>query len=229
MAKEQPPKTRVSMQDDQTEGKGDDSFAEMEKAGKKGSLFGKLNARFQDAIQEGRSEESLREARQESGSSTKPVSADDLAIRRSKSVSNPHRMVVPEGVIIEGSISSSSDTAVGGKIDGDVTVESNLSLSPSALITGGVRAINCAIHGLAEGKVECDQNLELGKSGKISSDIMAGNNVAIAGEVNGNIKCGGRLHLAQTANVTGDIRGRSVVLEPGAIFNGKCSMGTPKA
>lgn len=221
-------KTRVSMQDDTSSKKGD-TFSEMEQAQKKGSLFGKLNARFQDAIQEGRSEESLREARQAPSDSAHPVSADDLAIRRSKSVSNPQRMTVPEGVIIEGSLSSSSETDVGGKIDGNVTVEGNLNIAASALITGRIRATNCAIHGLSEGQVECDQNLELGKGGKITADVMAGNGIVIAGEIKGNIKCGGRLHLTQSANVKGNIRSRSIVIEPGAIFNGKCSMGAPKA
>ena len=220
-------KTRVTMQDDQ-DTKKESSFSEMEQAQKKGSLLGKLNARFQDAIQEGRSEESLREAREAPGASSRPVSADDLAIRRSKSVSNPQRMTVPEGVIIEGSLSSSSETDVGGKIDGNVTVESNLTLLASALITGRVRAVSCVIHGFSEGKVECDQNLELGKGGKITSSIMAGNSVVISGEVKGNIKCGGRLHLTQTALVTGNIRGRSIVIDPGAVFNGTCSMGKPK-
>ena len=229
MAKE-PSKTRVSMHDDKQLDSGKDStFAEMEQGQKKGSLFGKLNARFQDAIQEGRSEESLREARQEPVPNARPVSADDLAIRRSKSVNNPQRMTIPEGVIIEGSLSSSSETEVGGKIDGNVTVEGNLSLTSSALITGRVRATNCSIQGFAQGQVECNQNLELGKGGKITSDIMAGNSVVIAGEVQGNIKCGGRLHLTATANVTGDVRGRSVVIEPGAVFNGTCSMGASKA
>ena len=227
MAKELP-KTRVTMQDDKNTKK-DSSFSEMEKADKKGSLFGKLNARFQDAIQEGRSDESLRDGRQEPSANARPVSADDLAIRRSKSVNNPQRMMIPEGVIIDGSLSSSSETDVGGKIDGDVTVESNLNLMPSALITGRVRAINCVIHGFSEGQVECDQNLELGKNGKITSNIMAGNSVVIAGEVKGNIKCGGRVHLTATALVNGNIRGRSVVIDPGAMFNGTCSMGTPKS
>ncbi len=223
-------KTRVSMHSDKgADQEKESSFAGMEQAQKKGSLLGKLNARFQDAIQEGRSEESLREARQEPNTTSRAVSADDLAIRRSKSINNPQRMTVPEGVLIEGSLSSSSETDVGGKIDGNVTVEANLNLTSSALVTGRVRATNCVINGFSEGKVECDQNLELGKSGKITSDVMAGNSIVISGEVKGNIQCGGRLHLTQTAKVTGNIRGRSVVIDPGAIFNGTCSMGTPKA
>ena len=221
-------KTRVSMQSEPKGASGDDSFTEMEGADKKGSLFGKLNARLQDAIQDGRGEEGVRDARAESGNE-QGVTADDLAIRRSKSVSNLQRMTVPEGVIIEGALTSSSETDVAGKIDGNVTVDGRLHLTPSALITGTVRATNCLIQGLAEGAVECDDNLELGKSGKITSDVMAGSQIVISGVVKGNIQCGGHLQLTESADVTGNIRARSILIAPGAVFNGECSMSAPKA
>lgn len=221
-------KTRVSMHSEPKPSGKEDTFAEMEGAEKKGSIFGKLNARLQDAIQEGRSEDALRDVRKESGDE-QGVSADDLAIRRSKSVNNPQRMTVPEGVIIEGALTSSSETDIAGRIDGNVTVDGKLALSPSALITGTVRATNCVILGLAEGKVECDQDLELGKAGKITSDVMAGNQIVISGIVKGNIQCGGRLELTESADVTGNIRARSIVIAPGAVFNGNCAMSTPKS
>jgi cytoskeletal protein CcmA (bactofilin family) len=221
-------KTRVSMHTEPEATGKEDTFSEMESAEKKGSIFGKLNARLQDAIQEGRSDDALRDVRKESGSD-KGVSADDLAIRRSKSVSNPQRMTVPEGVIIEGALTSSSETDIAGRIDGNVTVDGSLTLSPSALITGIVRATNCVMQGLAEGKVECDQNLELGKSGKITSDVMVGNQVVVSGIVEGNIQCGGKVHLTESADVTGNIRARSIVIAPGAVFNGTCTMSTPKS
>jgi cytoskeletal protein CcmA (bactofilin family) len=221
-------KTRVSMHDDSGAAGGEDTFKEMAESDKKGSIFGKLNARLQDAIQEGRSEDALRDVRKES-SDEAGVSADDLAIRRSKSVNNPQRMTVPEGVIIEGALTSSSETDVAGKIDGNVSVDGKLFLSPSALITGTVRATNCSILGLAEGKVECDQDLDLGKSGKITADVMAGNQITISGIVHGNIQCGGKLHLADSAEVTGNIKARSIVIAPGAMFNGTCAMGGPKS
>lgn len=207
---------------------GADTFEELEGADKKDSLFGKLNARFQDAMQEGRSDDALRDVRSEMAND-QTTSADDLAIRRSKSVSNPQHMTVPEGVIIEGALTSSSQTDVAGKIDGNVTVEGNLTLTKSALITGKIRATTCAIQGLAEGAVECDNDLLLGKGGKITSDIMAGNRIAIAGIVTGNIQCGGKLELADSAEVNGNVRARSIVIAPGAVFNGKCTMGTVKS
>lgn len=217
------------MHDEETTNTGDaDSFEELGNADRKDTIFGKLNARFQDAIQEGRSEDALRDVRSET-TAGHAVSADDLAIRRSKSVSNPQHMTVPEGVIIEGALSSASETDVAGKIDGDVTVEGNLALSKSALITGKIRATTCAIEGLAEGSVECDSDLLLGKGGKITSNVIVGNRAVIAGVVKGNIQSGGKLELTDSADVKGNIKARSVVIAPGAVFNGSCSMGTLKA
>lgn len=221
-------KTRVSMHTKPEPSGKEDTFSEMEDSEKKGSLFGKLNARLQDAIQDGRSEDALRDVRQKSGDDQR-VSADDLAIRRSKSVSNPQRMTVPEGVIIEGALTSSSETDIAGRIDGNVTVDGRLALSPSALITGTVRATNCLIQGFVEGKVECDQDLELGKSGKITSDVTVGNQIVVSGIIEGNIRCGGRLQLTESADVTGNIRARSVVIASGAVFNGTCAMSAPKS
>ena len=63
----------------------------------------------------------------------------------------------------------------------------------------------------------------------MTSDVMAGNQVFISGIVRGNIQCGGRLQLSDSAEVTGNIRARTIVIAPGAMFNGTCTMSTPKA
>ena len=52
----------------------DDRFDDLEKDQKKG-LFGKINARFQDKLQDGRGEEAIQNIREEP-TKEKPVSAD---------------------------------------------------------------------------------------------------------------------------------------------------------
>jgi cytoskeletal protein CcmA (bactofilin family) len=220
-------KTRVDMHADTTQSNGnEDTFDEMTQAQRKG-LFGKINARFQDKLQDGRGDDGIRDARQETAGHDS-VTADDLAIRRAKSVNNPRRMIVPEGVIIEGSLTSGSETEIAGRVDGGVTVDGNLRLESSGLVTGNVRATNCTIEGLCEGNMECTQSLELGETGRLNADAMSGHKMILAGEVVGNVNCGGQLHLMASAKVTGNIRARSIVIEEGAIFNGSCSMATPK-
>src|SRR5690606_32908026 len=90
--------------------------------------------------------------------------------------------------------------------------------------TGNVRAGACKVEGKVDGKVECSQELEIGDTGRLNADATAGRKLVLAGEVNGNISTGGMLRLLPTARIAGDIRARSIVIEEGAFFNGKCTM-----
>lgn len=188
-------------------------------------LFRRLSAGFDEAIESSRAPQKPRDPVVEAASDPK-VTADDLALRRAKSVT-PVRMIIPEGVIIEGSMTSGSETEINGRIEGNVTVEGRLFLGPSALITGNVRAVICRVDGLVDGKVEVSQELDLGKSGRINGDVVSGKSVTLSGQVFGNIATGGLLSLVSTAQLTGDIRVRSLVIEEGATFNGRCSMRPP--
>jgi cytoskeletal protein CcmA (bactofilin family) len=202
----------------------DDEFENMEKAGKKG-LLGRFNSRFNDKLQNSRGQDRHRDAVAETAGSPN-ANVDDLAMRRARTVST-QRMIIPEGVIIEGSLSSGSDTEIGGRIEGNITIEGRLLLGPSALISGNVRAGTCKIEGLVEGKVECSEDLELGPSGRLNADILAGKRILIAGQVYGNITTPGVLRLAASSKVNGDVRTRSLLMEEGAALNGQCVMRAP--
>ncbi len=224
--KKQAPKTRVDVQRDNLPlGNEPDTFEELEKARKKGSILGKFNNALQDALQSSRGDARTRDAARE-GRSDPSVTADDLAISRAKSV-RAQRMIVPEGVIIQGAMSSGSETEIAGRIEGDVTIDGRLYLAPSALISGSVRSTFCKVEGLVEGRMECSQELDLGKTGRLNADALAAKKMTIAGQVFGNITCGGLLRLLATARVTGDIRTRILHIEEGAVFNGKCATTGP--
>ncbi len=197
-----------------------DEYKEMSQA-KKGSLFGRFNAAFQDALQTNRGDEAV-----EASSTPAEVTADDLAIRRAKNVTSP-KMIVPEGVIISGSLTSGSETEIAGRIEGDVTVEGRLHLGATALISGNVRATWCRIDGLVEGKVDSSQELVLGASGRVNGNILGGKEVQLAGQVIGDISSSGLVSLGQTSKLKGDIRARRLIIQEGAVFNGDCEMRTP--
>ncbi len=154
------------------------------------------------------------------------TTADDLAIRRARTVS-AQKMVIPEGVIIEGHLTGGSDTEISGRIEGNITVDGWLHLSASALVTGNVRADSCRIEGLVEGKVECSNEVELGKTGRLNADVLAGKRITVAGQVCGNVVTPGKLHLVDSSQVTGDIRARRLAMDEGATLNGTCSMRAP--
>lgn len=201
-----------------------DTYDELDQAKEK-SLLQRFNEAFQGVLQTSRGTDRTRDAAAEAGEELR-VTADDLAIRRAKNVS-AKRMVIPEGVIIEGSMTSGSETEISGRIEGDVTVDGRLYLGASALVTGNVRANQCKVEGMVEGKVECSQELALGKTGRLNGDIIAGKAIHLAGQVFGNAATPGVLHLSETAKLIGDVRVRRLIIEEGGSFNGKCAMRTP--
>jgi len=188
----------------------------------KRTFLGKVNSRLQDAIQQGRGEEAARQSVVEATSES-AVPADDMAVRSAETV-NLNRMIVPQGVLIEGAMSSSSETQIAGQVKGDVSVENRLGLEPTAVISGRVHAITCAIQGKVEGDLETTHDLVVGESGAVTADAMSGKDMTIAGRVDGNVTCGGRLRLMSTASVDGNVRARSIEVNDGAILNGTCSM-----
>lgn len=202
-----------------------DTFEEMTDAAKEGGFLGRVNQAFQDVLQSSRGTDRGRSPVEEAGDDAR-VTADDLAIRRAKNV-KPRRMIIPEGVIIEGSLTSGSETEISGRIEGNITVDGRLFLGASALVTGNVRAATCRVEGLVEGKIECSQDLELGQTGRLNADAQSGKTLLIAGQVFGSTTTAGSIRIVATAKVSSNLRTRKLVIEEGAMFNGRCTMRPP--
>ncbi len=90
--------------------------------------------------------------------------------------------------------------------------EGNLTVSASARIDGTVK-----------GNVRGQGTLVIGESGDIEGDIES-LELIIFGKVKGNVKTP-RLYIKQGAMLDGDIFVDSLVIEEGAVYNGKCQMG----
>lgn len=191
-----------------------------ESEGRKRGLFGRFNNAFQDALESGRGEGRA------DGLAPPDSADDDLAMRRTRPARG-QRMVVPEGVVIQGSLNSESETEISGRVNGDVTVEGRLLLGPRAVVDGNVRAGAAKVEGSINGKVECTQELDLGNSGHLNADAIAGKRMTISGSIDGNVTCGGMLRLTASSKVEGNIRARTLVIEEGAVYNGSCVTGAP--
>lgn len=196
------------------------------KGKKKSSLFGKFNTRVQEAIEEGRGEEAVRQAAVETPKAS-VLPADDVAIQKGKTPSSK-QMIVPEGVVIGGTITSASETQIAGRVDGEVTVDARLSLEPTSHVSGKVRSTSCSLQGQVDGDLECSDELIIREGGRLNANALSGKNMTIAGKVKGNVQCGAMLRLMNTAELEGNIRARTIVIDEGAIFNGKCLMGNSK-
>lgn len=94
------------------------------------------------------------------------------------------------------------------------------------VINGDVSAEgDMRIDGKVTGSLSSKSKVVIGGTGVIEGNIVC-QNAYIDGRVNGNVEVSELLILSATANVMGDIKIKKLVVQEGAKFNGKCSMGT---
>ena len=79
------------------------------------------------------------------------------------------------------------------------------------------------IDGRFRGEIASENTLIVGESGEIEASIRS-NTVAISGTVSGDVVAEKKLVLHKTAKVTGDVETPSLVVEDGAILNGRIIM-----
>jgi len=73
------------------------------------------------------------------------------------------------------------------------------------------------------GTLVSTETLILGENAVIEGQIE-GNYVIIAGRFDGTIKCKGKVEIQTKAIVTGEIHTPCLIIEPGAVFDGRCHM-----
>lgn len=83
--------------------------------------------------------------------------------------------------------------------------------------------VNLRINGKFEGTLNTKGNLMVGDSAIVNADII-GEDMVLGGRISGKITASRMVTLTSTAQVSGDIEAPKLVMEEGAIFNGKCKM-----
>lgn len=81
------------------------------------------------------------------------------------------------------------------------------------------------IDGTIIGNVSSSAKIVIGASGNVEGDI-SGNQADIVGKVSGNIKTKDLLQLRGDCIVNGNVYAGKLQVEPTAVFNGQCHMGT---
>lgn len=90
--------------------------------------------------------------------------------------------------------------------------------------TGTLRAKGVIrVDGKVEGEIITHGDVIIGETGKIIGDIKA-RHVTLAGEIHGNAIAHGKLEIISTGKLFGDIEIGSLVINDGAVFDGKCEM-----
>lgn len=79
------------------------------------------------------------------------------------------------------------------------------------------------VDGRVNGNIHVNGNLTIGTTGEVYGDIEA-KSAIIAGKVNGTIVVAEKLVFESKAVIKGDIKASKLVVDEGAIFDGKCVM-----
>ena len=82
------------------------------------------------------------------------------------------------------------------------------------------------VDGKIEGDIQSTGNLTIGENARIKAEVKTGS-VIVYGKVHGNLTAVDRIELKSSAEVVGDIRAKTLMIEAGAIFVGKSTVGTP--
>jgi cytoskeletal protein CcmA (bactofilin family) len=81
------------------------------------------------------------------------------------------------------------------------------------------------IDGTIIGNIHSSAKVVIGANGVVEGDI-SGNQADIIGKVSGNIKAKDLLQLRGDSTVTGNVFAGKLQVEPSAVFNGECHMGS---
>lgn len=129
--------------------------------------------------------------------------------------------VVMEGTSIKGDITSNGSLDVLGTINGSIQIRGKLSVSGN--VTGGSRAGHIITEGAKiRGDLVSEDEILIGTGSVIEGNISS-NKAVIAGAVKGNLDIHGPVVLDATAIVLGDIKSESIMMNSGAVMEGRFS------
>lgn len=80
------------------------------------------------------------------------------------------------------------------------------------------------VDGVITGELSLTGSLIVGQQGAVQSPVIYAKSAVIAGTINGDIVAQDRITLKSTAKLFGNITTKVLVIEAGAIFNGRSTM-----
>ena len=97
-------------------------------------------------------------------------------------------------------------------------------LGKGAEMTGEISFTNgLRVEGVIKGKVRSEATLEIGTGGVVEAEVNV-RNISIHGEFRGIIKAADRVEIHKDGKVIGDIYSPCLIIDAGAIFDGRCNM-----
>ena len=97
-------------------------------------------------------------------------------------------------------------------------------IGAGAVIEGKIKTEgSIRIDGKLVGDVHAKANAAVGPVGSIEGNLT-GRNITVAGKIQGSVSASEKLILESKSIVRGDIRAARLVVDEGAMFDGKCAM-----
>jgi cytoskeletal protein CcmA (bactofilin family) len=97
-------------------------------------------------------------------------------------------------------------------------------LGKGTVVLGDIKVQNSLrIDGHVKGNVKTTDTVIIGKGGSVEGQISS-KHVFLAGSVQGDIIASGKVFLEATSSVMGDVKASRLVIDEGAVFDGKCNM-----
>ena len=104
---------------------------------------------------------------------------------------------------IRGRVSGSADLMLDGRIEGDVSLEGNLTIDSLARVDGNIEAQHVEINGSVKGNILASQSLSIAKTAKIQGDLTAPTVLIADGAlIRGGINIGDTTKMGRTASPT---------------------------
>ncbi|HZP01801.1 MAG TPA: polymer-forming cytoskeletal protein [Terriglobia bacterium] len=76
-----------------------------------------------------------------------------------------------------------------------------------------------------KGEISCEGTIVVGDRGDVEANLQA-KQISVAGKLKGNVHASERLELKEHGVLQGDVETPSLVIDPGAYFQGQCHMPT---
>lgn len=148
--------------------------------------------------------------------------AADAAVDSPYEVAKLNITRIGEETVVTGNIKTKGHIDVLGTVKGNVDAEGNVAIRSD--INGNIKGNNIGLGTcVVTGNIDATKNILTDSESEINGNIK-GSEISIAGQVSGDIKASNVIVLKRDAVLEGDIETDDLVVEPGAIINGKVTI-----
>jgi cytoskeletal protein CcmA (bactofilin family) len=110
---------------------------------------------------------------------------------------------------------------------GDAWQDVRVSLGPDAEVTGKLSfAVPTRIEGKLKGEIRATDILVIGAQAVVHASVHA-ERLVVLGEVRGQVTGASRVEICAGGRLLGDVETKCLVVQEGAMFEGRSRMGTP--